>query len=197
MKKNLICPTCGGPVSVYANPLPTADIIVHDPVLGVIIIERRNPPPGFALPGGFIDEGEYAEHAALREAMEETSLTVRLEGLLGVYSRPDRDPRAHTLTMVYVARALHPEALKAADDALAAFWCDPAAPPAPMCFDHARILKDFTDCLAGRRPLGALSADWLASDEGAANRALVIPGLASDEGAANRALVIPENGKNS
>lgn len=178
LKKNLICPACGGNVPVYANPQPTADILIHDDALGVIIITRLNPPHGYALPGGFIDEGEYAEHAAVREAMEETSLTVRLEGLLGVYSRPDRDPRSHTLTSVYVARAVNPSALKAADDAGGAAWYDPKTPPAPLCFDHARMLKDFVAVLEGRRHLAALSQDWLESEEGRANAALKCAGTA-------------------
>ncbi|MDO5536737.1 MAG: NUDIX hydrolase [Desulfovibrionaceae bacterium] len=172
MKKNLICPSCGGNVPVYANPQPTADILIHDDNLGVVIIERKNTPLGYALPGGFIDEGEYAEHAAVREAMEETSMTVKLEGLLGVYSRPDRDPRSHTLTSVYVARAVNPAMLRAADDAGAAAWHDPRKPPEPMCFDHARMLRDFVEVLEGRRHLAGLSQDWLDSEEGRANAAL-------------------------
>ncbi len=177
MKKNLTCPSCGGAVPVYANPTPTVDILIYEPGLGVVVIERKNPPLGHALPGGFVDEGEYTEHAALREAMEETSLAVRLEGVLGVYSRPDRDPRAHTLTICYTARPLHPSRLQAADDALAARWTDPARTPVPMCFDHGRMLADFVDVLAGRRPLGALSSDWLATEEGRANQALSLAEL--------------------
>ena len=166
MKKNLTCPSCGGQISVYANPLPTVDILIHEPGLGVVIIARKNPPLGFALPGGFVDEGEWLEHAALREAMEETSLSVQLTGILGVYSRPDRDPRSHTLTTVFTARARNPQDLQASDDALAAAWHDPATPPAPMCFDHGQMLEDFVAVLEGRRPLGALSTEWLATQEG-------------------------------
>ena len=171
LKKNLTCPLCKGQFSVYANPLPTADILVYEPSLGVVIIERKNPPLGFALPGGFVDEGEWIEHAALREAMEETSLEVVLTGILGVYSRPDRDPRCHTLTTVFTARAIAPSALRASDDAKSAFWADPAQPPAPMCFDHGRMLQDFADHLAGKRPIGALSSEWLATPEGRENLA--------------------------
>ena len=173
MKKDLPCPSCGGHVSVYANPAPTADILIHELGRGVAIIARVNPPLGFALPGGFVDEGEWLEHAALREAKEETSLDVALVGLLGVYSRPDRDPRGHTLTAVFVARCKTPGLLQADDDALTAAWYDPSCPPAPMCFDHGRVLKDFQEHLAGRRPLGGLSSEWLESPEGMANQRLL------------------------
>ena len=166
VKKNLICPSCGGTISVYANPLPTVDILIHEPDRGVVIIARRNPPLGFALPGGFVDEGEWLEHAALREAMEETSLSVQLTGILGVYSRPDRDPRSHTLTTVFTARARNPQDLQASDDALAASWYNPATPPEPMCFDHGQMLEDFVAVLEGRRALGALSTEWLRTQEG-------------------------------
>ncbi len=171
MKKNITCPLCKGQFSVYANPLPTVDILIHEPSLGVVIIERKNPPLGYALPGGFVDEGEWLENAALREALEETSLKVALTGLLGVYSRPDRDPRCHTLTTVFTAKPLDPAALKASDDARAAFWADPCEPPSPMCFDHGCMLRDFADVLAGRRLLGALSTEWLATPEGMKNQA--------------------------
>ncbi len=173
MIKYLSCPACGGKVPVYANPSPTADILIHEPGLGVVIIERRNIPLGFALPGGFVDEGEWLEHTAIREAMEETSLPIRLTGILGIYSRPDRDPRWHTLTTVFTARTPSPELLRAGDDAGAAAWRDPMNPPEPLCFDHARVLADFRDVLAGRRPLGALSTEWLATEEGLANTALM------------------------
>lgn len=162
MFKSLVCPSCGGSVQTYANPTPTVDILIHRPGHGVVLILRRNPPHGYALPGGFVDEGEWLEDAALREAMEETGLELELTGLLGVYSRPGRDPRQHTLTTVFTAKALDPEKLRAGDDAADAAWYDPANPPAPLCFDHAVMLADFVDVLRGRRPLGALSSEWLA-----------------------------------
>ncbi len=107
----------------------------------IVLIERRNFPPGWAIPGGFVDFGETVEHAAVREAREEISLGVELRALLGVYSRPDRDPRGQTITVVYVARASG--APRAADDAKAVVLCDPRHPPAPLAFDHAEILADY------------------------------------------------------
>ena len=153
MIKNIICPHCGQNVPVYANPKPTVDIVIYDPKKGIVVIRRANVPHGYALPGGFIDEGEQAERAAVRETQEETGLDVRLDGLLGVYSAPDRDPRWHTLSSVYVATALDPEKLAAGDDAAAAEWYSLDALPNPIAFDHARIIEDFRDYLNGARCL--------------------------------------------
>ena len=94
----------------YRNPFPTVDVIIElEPWRArpgpVVLIYRKNHPQGWALPGGFIDWGESAEQAAVREAREETGLEVSLTSLLGVYSKPDRDPRFHTLTTVFTARA--------------------------------------------------------------------------------------------
>lgn len=129
------------------NPLPTVDILVHHPARGVLLIERANPPHGWALPGGFIDYGESAEAAAVREAREETGLDVVLTDLLGVYSAPDRDPRQHTLSVVYLAEAFDLSALKADDDARDARFFPLAALP-ELAFDHGRILQDFAARLA-------------------------------------------------
>src|SRR5580698_1820486 len=93
----------------------------------IVFIERKNFPPGWAFPGGFVDVGETVEHAAVREALEETSLEVELRALLGVYSRPDRDPRGHTVTVVYVARGRGTP--RARDDAKEIGLYVPTAPP--------------------------------------------------------------------
>lgn len=107
----------------------------------IVLIERRNEPAGWALPGGFVDVGETVEAAAVREAAEETGLAVTLEGLLGLYSDPDRDPRGHTVSAVYIARATgEPEGR---DDARDAAVVDPRDPPRPLAFDHERILADY------------------------------------------------------
>ncbi len=154
MKHPAPCPHCGA--SPYRNPVPTVDVVIHDPACGVVIIRRANKPVGYALPGGFIDAGESAETAAVREMREETGLNVELTGLLGVYSRPDRDPRGHTLTVAFTARALNPADLLAGDDAAQAAFFPLDALPSPLVFDHAQILEDFAQSLKGLRPLAAV-----------------------------------------
>jgi 8-oxo-dGTP diphosphatase len=131
------------------NPLPTVDVLIHAAGLGIVLVERKNPPPGWALPGGFVDYGESCEDAARREAKEETGLDVVLTGLLGVYSDPGRDPRFHTVSVVYTAQALDYGRLQAGDDAgKAAFFRVDALPP--LAFDHGRIVQDYLDGLARR-----------------------------------------------
>lgn len=126
------------------TPLLAADIIIEladRPGRPIVLIERRNPPYGWALPGGFVDVGERLEQAAVREAREETGLTVRLTALLGCYSDPRRDPRGHTVSAVYVAEAEGEAA--ACDDAKALAWHAPDDLPASLAFDHALILADY------------------------------------------------------
>ena len=137
------CPHCGETIEVYRNPAPTVDIVIFDPERGVLLIERKNEPHGWALPGGFVDYGESTEQAAVREAMEETNLRVVLTGLLGVYSDPSRDPRKHTMSCVYTAVAENVKELKAGDDAANAQFFPPGIWPENMCFDHEKILDDF------------------------------------------------------
>lgn len=146
------CPACGRPLPAWRNPLPTVDVIIHAATGGgagsVVLIERRNPPLGWALPGGFIEEGESAETAACREALEETGLAVTLTGLAGVYSEPGRDPRHHTLSVVYTAQAARLDDLAANTDAASARLFPLDGLP-PLAFDHARILADFRRLLPG------------------------------------------------
>lgn len=156
MQKHLVCPQCQHTISVWDNPAPTVDVIVYHPRKGIVLIARKNPPHGFALPGGFIDVGECAEAAALRELREETHLDVRLEGLLGVYSDPLRDPRQHTLGLVYVGTTEQPEALCAGDDAASAAFYPLDALPAVLAFDHQTIIQHFMKYLDGKRTLAAV-----------------------------------------
>jgi 8-oxo-dGTP diphosphatase len=130
-------------VSKPVTPLLTVDIIIEmtdRPGRPIVLIERKHPPHGWALPGGFVDVGETLEAAAVREAREETSLDVMLTALLGNYSDPARDPRGHTVSAVYIAAASG--TATAADDAASLDLCDPAAPPA-LVFDHDMILADY------------------------------------------------------
>jgi 8-oxo-dGTP diphosphatase len=114
--------------------------LVDRPGRPIVLIERRHPPAGYALPGGFVDVGETAEDAARREALEETGLQVELRHLLGVYSDPARDPRGHTVSIVYVAESRGDP--RAGDDAARVLVARPNALPA-LAFDHARILADY------------------------------------------------------
>lgn len=126
------------------TPALTVDIIIElkdRPDVPVVLIRRKNPPHGWALPGGFVDVGEAVEHAAVREAEEETALRVTLKMLLGCYSDPARDPRGHTASVVYVAEAEGEP--QAQDDAAGVAIFSPEALPDPLVFDHARILRDY------------------------------------------------------
>ncbi|MCB1321864.1 MAG: NUDIX hydrolase [Leptospiraceae bacterium] len=126
-----------------STPPISADVIteVGD---SVVLIERKNPPPGWAIPGGFVDHGESIEQAAMREMREEIGLDVELMSMLGVYSAPDRDPRGQTITTVFIGRAGHQP--QAGDDASAAFLVPISELADHYCrlaFDHAVVLADY------------------------------------------------------
>jgi ADP-ribose pyrophosphatase YjhB (NUDIX family) len=144
-EKKILCPHCGAIVKSYRNPIPTVDIIIETESeageKGIVLIKRKNPPPGWAIPGGFVDYGERVEDCALREAKEETSLDVHDLKLLGVYSEPNRDPRHHTISTVFIAKAKG--APKAADDAEEALIFTKENLPSPIAFDHKKILEDY------------------------------------------------------
>lgn len=135
----------------YSNPLLTVDIIVELADGTIVLIERKNPPYGWALPGGFVDYGEAIECAAIREAKEEISLDVSLTEQFYTYSDPHRDSRHHTVSTVFIATAEGvPEA---ADDAKTVRTFHQNNLPAPLAFDHARILRDyFSFKKTGARP---------------------------------------------
>ncbi len=124
----------------YRNPLPTVDIVIETRPGSLVLVRRKNPPRGWALPGGFVDYGETLEAAAIREAKEETGLSVTLLRQFHSYSDPGRDPRAHTITTVFLGRASG--AIEGGDDAAEAcvFALDDL--PAPLVFDHAKIIDD-------------------------------------------------------
>ncbi len=129
--------------AAYKNPKPTVDVLIElDDAPGtIVVIVRKNAPRGLALPGGFVDDGEWIADAAIREAKEETGLDVELTELFHVYSDPARDPRQHTISTVFLARASgHPVG---GDDAAECLVCDPEALPQPLVFDHATIVADY------------------------------------------------------
>jgi ADP-ribose pyrophosphatase YjhB (NUDIX family) len=128
---------------LHKNPLSTVDVVVLDGERIILIKREREPYKGkWALPGGYVEYGETVENAAVREVFEETSMRVKLEAILGVYSDPDRDPRGHTLTTVFVARPLSGEP-EGGDDAEAASWVDlKSVDTEGLAFDHGLIVRD-------------------------------------------------------
>jgi 8-oxo-dGTP diphosphatase len=134
----------------HQNPFPTVDIIIeledgernyNRGNKRIVLIYRKNHPVGWALPGGFVDYGETLESAAVREALEETSLRVDLIRQFHTYSDPERDPRQHTITTVYIAKAEGTP--RGADDAKRAEVFELSDLPENIVFDHALILDDF------------------------------------------------------
>lgn len=155
-------------MTTYRNPVPTVDVIIEiaavdvsgdasgdasgdDGPVGIVLIERKNPPHGWALPGGFVDYGESVADAARREAKEETGLDVELSEQFFCYSNPARDARQHTMSVVFIGRASgQPEG---ADDAARAQIFTRATLPESMAFDHGQIVSDYFEYRAsGRRP---------------------------------------------
>jgi 8-oxo-dGTP diphosphatase len=126
-------------------PKPITPSIAVDVIIeyggGIVLIERKNEPFGWAIPGGFVDVGESLEVAAVREAKEETSLDVELCDLLYVYGKPERDRRGHTVSVIYSGRGTGE--LKAADDAKKAKVYSQADLPSDLAFDHQEILDDY------------------------------------------------------
>ena len=125
----------------YKHPVPAVDLIIEIEGKGLVLIERRNPPPGWALPGGFVEVGETLEQAAVREAKEETCLDVELLGQFHTYSDPARDPRMHCISTVFVARATGTP--RAEDDAKSVALYPQDQLPEVMAFDHRKILEDY------------------------------------------------------
>ncbi|MDI6702590.1 NUDIX hydrolase [Methanothermobacter wolfeii] len=131
------------------TPLLTVDIIIRFPEDRVVLIRRANPPyrGAWAIPGGFVEYGETVEEAARREALEETGLEVELEGILGVYSDPSRDPRGHTVSICFTARPISGEAAADSDaEDLKIFKLDEVS-GLELAFDHGKILRDFRRAL--------------------------------------------------
>ena len=132
------------------NPVPTVDIIIELKNGAIVLIERANPPYGWAMPGGFVDYGESLESAAVREAKEETSLDIELIGQFHTYSDPGRDSRQHTISTVFLARS--DGIPKAASDASeVGVFASQDSLPAPLVFDHGKILDDYFSAVRDRK----------------------------------------------
>ncbi len=136
----------------HRNPVPTVDVIIEiereDGEQGIVLIERKNPPFGWALPGGFVEYGESLEEAAVREAREETSLEIELVSQFHTYSDPARDPRQHSISTVFVARGRGK--LRAQDDAKNIGVFAQGEMTFPLAFDHRKILADYFVWKKGR-----------------------------------------------
>ena len=135
------CPKCNNEIEIYKNPIPTVDIIIEVDPKGIVLIKRKNPPYGWAIPGGFVDYGEPLEMAAVREAKEETNLDVKLIIQFHTYSDPKRDPRHHSISTVYIAKAEGKPQAK--DDALEIGIFNKSNLPDDIAFDHRSILIDY------------------------------------------------------
>jgi len=141
-EEEIKCPKCGTIIlKKRRNPIPTVDIIIEHENGGIVLIDRRNYPYGWAIPGGFQEYGETVEECAVREAKEETSFDVTLKRQFHTYSDPARDPRGHTVSTVFIANARGMP--RAADDAkgIGIFTRDNL--PSPIVFDHRQILEDY------------------------------------------------------
>ncbi len=131
------------------NPLPTVDIIIEHKK-GIVLVERKNFPFGWAIPGGFVDYNESLEQAAVREAKEETGLKVINLKQFHAYSGPGRDPRLVTVSVVFTAKGKG--GLRAASDAKKARVFKKKELPQIMAFDHRKIIEDYFRCKEGKEP---------------------------------------------
>ncbi len=150
-RKTIQCPSCKKEIEVFRNPVPTVDIIIEVESKGVILIKRKNPPYGWAMPGGFVDYGEPLEEAAVREAKEETNLDVKLIRQFHTYSDPKRDPRHHSISTVYIARGKGKP--KAKDDAVEIGVFSELNLPDEIAFDHRSILRDYFKSMSSDPPV--------------------------------------------
>jgi len=149
-QKKIKCNNCGFEWNTWNNPIPTVDALIEiwddNKFKGIVLIERKNFPFGWAIPGGFMDYGELAETTAIREAKEETGLDVEIKYLLGFYSDPARDPRQHTVTAVYVCQSTGNPV--AGDDAKnAKIFKLEEIENMQLAFDHSKVIRDYKNKL--------------------------------------------------
>jgi 8-oxo-dGTP diphosphatase len=132
---------------IYKNPTPTTDVIITREEEILVVKRKRNPfKDELAIPGGFVNQNETVEQAAVREIMEETALPIRLKEILGVYSDPKRDPRKHIITTVFIGEIIGNKKIEpvAGDDASAIKWISIGSiSDFKFAFDHKKILNDF------------------------------------------------------
>jgi ADP-ribose pyrophosphatase YjhB (NUDIX family) len=140
VSERILCPHCGRATGRFDQPRLTVDAVVFGAHGGVLLIERKHEPPGWALPGGFVDPGETLEEAVTRELAEETGLRALDVAQFHTYSEPHRDPRHHTVSTIFLVRA--EGELRAGDDAVRAEFFPLGDLPFPIAFDHERILED-------------------------------------------------------
>ncbi|MBW3581916.1 MAG: NUDIX hydrolase [Euryarchaeota archaeon] len=143
------------PETIDGHRMPglTVDTVVHH-TGRILLVRRKEPVEGavWALPGGYVDEGERVERAALREAKEETGLEVTLRGLVGVFSDPKRDPRQHNVSVAFYGVPKDPsraEGVRGASDVKEARWYDLGKLPR-LAFDHAHIIGHALDIIESR-----------------------------------------------
>ena len=141
VKRTIQCPKCQTEIEIYKTPLTAVDIIIENDSKGIILIKRKNPPFGWAIPGGFVEYGESLEEASVREAKEETNLEVRLIKQFHTYSDPNRDKRFHCISTVYIAKAKGTPEAK--DDAAEIGIFNESNLPQDLAFDHRIILGDY------------------------------------------------------
>jgi ADP-ribose pyrophosphatase YjhB (NUDIX family) len=154
LKESIRCPRCGEIIEKYKNPFPTVDIIIiyeeEGVERGVVLIYRKNPPRAWALPGGFVDYGESLEDAAVREAREETGIEIKDLIQFHTYSDPERDPRHHSISTVFIARGNGPYRAKDDAESIGIFPFNEI--PEEMAFDHRRILSEYLEKRRGQSP---------------------------------------------
>ena len=140
MGSRLRCPHCDQTLDRFDQPRLTVDAVVFNPAGEILLIERGHPPPGWALPGGFVDAGETLQEAVIRELREETALSARSASQFFTYSDPVRDPRHHTVSTVFLVEA--DGIPRGGDDARTARFFPLEELPAPIAFDHRSVLED-------------------------------------------------------